>query len=57
MSFDEKQNQLRQEAMDFQMSVAFNSFSYAELLVIQSYFEKQAEMYGLTDEFKENGII
>ena len=57
MNFDEKRNQLRQEAMDFQMSFAYNSFSYAELIACQSYFEEQAEKYGLTEEFKENGII
>lgn len=54
MSFDERRNQLRQEAMDFQMSCAINSFSYAELMAFQSYFEEQAEKYDLVDEFKEN---
>lgn len=57
MSIDERRNQLRQEAMDFQMSFAINNFSYAELIAFQSYFEEQAEKYDLVDEFKENGII
>lgn len=48
----------KEKAMQFQDSFAEGeSWSWLELAEAQAYFEKQAKRYGLTDEFKENGII
>lgn len=52
----EKEN-ARQKAMDFQTDYYNNSYSYGELAEFTEYFTKLAKRYGLTEEFKENGII
>ena len=45
----------RQEAIEWQNN--FDSCSFGELMHAEIYFEKMARRYGLTKEFKENGII
>lgn len=45
----------RQKAIEWQNN--FGSCSFEEIIHIENYFEKMARRYGLTKEFKENGII
>lgn len=45
----------RQEAIEWQNN--FDSCSFEEIIHAGNYFEKMARRYGLTKEFKENGII
>ena len=47
----------RQEAMDWQDWLSENSVSYEGLAIATAEFEKLGRMYGLTNEFRENGII
>lgn len=47
----------RQKAIDWQFDFANHNYSYGDLVYWGNYFEKQAKRYGLTKEFKENGII
>lgn len=59
-SYKEKQNNLRELAIDFQN---FNSLScdvdlsQGETATICNWFESKAKLFGLTKEFKENAII
>ena len=47
----------RQKAMDWQADYYNNNYSYGELAYFTEYFTKLAKRYGLTEEFRENGII
>ncbi len=47
----------RQEAIDWQLDFANHSYSWGELSEYAAYFEKLGKRYGLTAEFRENGII
>ena len=47
----------RQKAMDWQTEYYNNNYSYGELAEFTEYFTKLAKRYGLTEEFRENGII
>lgn len=47
----------RQKAMDWQTDYCNNNYSYGELAYFTEYFIKLAKRYGLTEEFRENGII
>lgn len=47
----------RQHAIDFQSWAGDQSLSLGELAEWQSHFEALGERFGLTDEFKENGIL
>lgn len=49
--------QARQLAIDWQNWQSEQALSYGELADYQAYFTKLAELFNLTDEFKENGII
>lgn len=55
--YRQKQNELRNKAIDFQTDFFNNDYDYLELVNIQSDFEKQAKKYGLLKEFRENCII
>ena len=57
MDYHEKKEELRQEAIDWQMAFDENDYSYEELAQFQEYFETQGRRYGLLTEFRENGII
>jgi hypothetical protein len=57
MTYQEKQNQLRQEALDFQFMSNNKDLSYSEIAEIQGYFYKKGKALGLLKEFRENGII
>ena len=47
----------RQIAVDFQSWSSEQNLSYGELFKYQTYFRIIGEKFGLTEEFKENGII
>lgn len=47
----------RNEAIEWQQWQATQSLSYGELADWQAYFTRTAQRFGLTAEFKENGII
>lgn len=55
-TYAEKQESLRQLAIDYQLSDA-SGLSWGEYAEIEGFFEKNAKRYGLTKEFKENCII
>lgn len=65
MTYKEKKEQARQEAINFQRGMSAekwdytleNGCSYNELIKWQNYFVKLGKKYGLLKEFKENGII
>ena len=47
----------RDKAIEWQMNFDKHNYSYEELSNFGSYFEGLGKRYGLTKEFKENGII
>ena len=55
-TYGEKKEAARQLAIDFQARHEIG-LSYAEYMLIGNYFKKIGKQYGLTAEFKENGII
>lgn len=57
MTYTEKKAQARQKAIDWQNETAKRDVFYSELVEQAEYFQKIAKRYGLTKEFKENGII
>ena len=50
-------DEARQHAIDWQSWQQYHQLSFAEIAYWQTYFEVIADKFGLTDEFKENGII
>ena len=52
----EKEN-VRQKAIEWQLDFNNHDYSYGELAYFTEYFTKLAKRYGLTEEFRENGII
>lgn len=57
MTYKEKKEQARNEAIDWQNEQAEKSLTYGELAYFQEYFSRLAKRFGLVKEFKENGII
>lgn len=47
----------RNKAVKWQNSFYEHNYSYGELVYWQDYFERLGRVYGLTREFKENGVI
>lgn len=47
----------RNKAIEIQNYISNNNLSYGELLEIQQDLIKWGKKYGLTREFKENGLI
>ena len=56
-TYQERKNKAREEAKAWQFAISERNDSYEEFFEAQSKFEKLAKRYGLTKEFKENGII
>lgn len=56
-TYQEKQDNLKQLAIDWQLYFSGLSWSYSELTEISNYFYKNGRKYGLLKEFKENCII
>ena len=57
MDYYGKKEELRQEAIDWQLSFSENDYSYEELVQFQEYLETKGRRFGLLNEFRENGII
>lgn len=49
--------QARQEAIDLQRRMSEESLSWGGIAYIQDYLSTLAKRYGLTKEFRENGLI
>lgn len=56
MTYQQKKEQVRNEAIDWQYEVAEMSLSYGELAEAQGRFERLGRRYGLLQEFRENSI-
>ena len=56
MSYKDKQNLLRDQAIDWQLNQApdMDWYTYAQWM---AYFETMGRRYGLLQEFRENGIL
>ena len=54
--YRENKERVRNEAIEWQLSFADHDYSWGELLVFQTRFEKLGRRYGLLKEFRENGI-
>lgn len=52
-----KKYETRQEAIEWQKDFENQNYSWGNLSIWQTYFEKKAKRYGLLKEFRENGII
>lgn len=57
MDYYAKKEQIRNEAIEFQLNMAETNVSWEECAKASAYFEKHAKAYGLVKEFKENGIL
>ena len=56
MTYQQKKEQVRNEAIDWQYEQADMSLSYGELADAQERFERLGRRYGLLHEFRENAI-
>ena len=57
MSYQERKAAAREKALDWQMDFANHDYSWMKLAEFSAYFEKLGKRYGLTEEFRENGIL
>lgn len=55
--YEQKKEEVRQEAIDWQSDFCNHNYSYGELAFYSDYFEKKGRRYGLIKEFRGNGII
>ena len=55
-SYQDMKEQVRQEAIDWQIETSEQNLSYGELAEAGEYFEKLGRRYGLLQEFRENAI-
>jgi hypothetical protein len=55
--YQTKKEQIRREAIDWQIKAGEMNYSLGELTTFQDYFEKNGKRYGLLKEFRENAII
>lgn len=56
-TYQKRKEAAREKAIAWQHEASQRSMSYAELYEAGAYFEKLGKRYGLTEEFRENGII
>lgn len=56
-SYKALKDEARQKAVQWQFETSGKNMSYGEFATSQKYFQKLASKYGLTKEFRENGII
>lgn len=55
-NYYKQKEKVRNEAIDWQSGFGNHNYSYGELAILRSYFEKMGRRYGLLTEFRENGI-
>ena len=56
-SYQSRKEAARQAAIDWQNDYANHNYSYDDLAAWQEHFRKLGKRYGLTAEFKDNGVI
>lgn len=56
-TYQQRKNAAREKAIDWQADFGNYNYSYGELADWRDYFTQLAKRYGLTREFRENGII
>lgn len=57
LTYREKKEKLREEAIRWQYEFSKHAYSYGEMAERQAYFEKEGMKYGLVKEFRREGII
>ena len=57
MNYAKRKERARLRAIDWQQLCAYVKFSYSEIAGAQERFRKLGKRYGLSREFKKNGII
>ena len=57
MTYAQRKEAARESAIDWQIWASEQSLSYGELADFHAHFENLGKRYGLTREFRENGII
>ena len=55
--YQKRKNAAREKAIAWQADFGNHNYSWGELADFGDYFSKLAKRYGLTEEFRENGII
>lgn len=55
--YQKRKNAARENAIAWQHDFENHNYSYGELAAWGDYFAKLGKRYGLTEEFRENGII
>lgn len=56
-NYQKEKEAARQKAQSWQLDFTDRDSSYGELAADQQWFAQLAKRYGLTEEFRENGII
>ena len=56
-TYQKLKNKAREEAIEWQRDFENHNYYWSELADWSEHFTKLAKRYGLTKEFKENGII
>ena len=56
MTYAQRKEAARQEAIDWQLTDGDYPYSYEGLAIIGNYFYKLGKRYGLLREFRENAI-
>lgn len=57
MSYAERKEKARNEAIEWQNDFANHNYYWSELAEFSAHFETLGRRYGLLREFRENGII
>ena len=57
MTYQQKKEAARQDAIDWQYEAAEQNPSYGELADATERFDRLGRRYGLLQEFRENGIL
>ena len=55
-NYQERKENVRQKAIEFS-NFNFPGLFFSDMIWIENWFKKQAERYGLLEEFRENAII
>lgn len=55
--YQKRKNAAREKAIAWQADFENHNYSWGELAEWGDYFTRLAKRYGLTEEFRENGII
>ena len=56
-SYEQRKDNARRIAIEKMEQMSQKNYSWGELQAEQYYLEKLAKKYGLTEEFRNNGII